>query len=138
MTSAQQVTTVTIPDGGSARNDGLTHTVPAESPPDLIARFTKAADPLPTAVTGLVTAGNDHGFLLADSARDPVAGSQPALVDLGATADAFPEHASALGTTLASWLLPLSGVILIGISSLVAAGILVGSKLRKRPRTLTT
>jgi hypothetical protein len=137
-TSAQQVTTVTIPDGGSAKNDDLTRTVSAESTPDLIARFTKAADPLPTAVTGLVTAGNDHGFLLADSSRDTDAGSQPALVDLGATADAFPEHASALGTTLASWLLPLSGVILIGISSLVAAGILVGSKLRKRPRTLTT
>ena len=135
--STAQLTTISVPTKSAAAHDGLATILQAQPASDLASTVTRAGDPLPTAVTGLVTAGNDHGFLLADAARDTADGSQPELADLGVTATAFPEHTTALGTTLASWLLPLSGVIIIGIGCLVAAGIALRSRFRRRPRTIT-
>lgn len=136
--TGQQLTTVSIPNKGAADHNDLATILQAQPASDLTSGITRAGNPLPTSITGLVTAGNDHAFLLADSARDSAAGSQPELVDLGVTANAFPERTSALDTTLASWLLPLTGVIMIGIGCLVSAGIAIRSRLRRRPRSLTT
>lgn len=136
-TATQKITTVSIPTKGAAEHDDLTSTLTAQPATDLISRFSRAGDPLPTKITGLATARNDHAFLLSDSARNTSAGSQPDLVDLGTRAQAFPHHTGALGTTLASWLLPLIGMIMIGIGCLVAGGIAVRARLRRRPDALT-
>lgn len=134
-TIGQHLTTFSIPGRGAAAHDGLADTVQGKPASDLIDGITRPGNPLPTSIRGLVTAGNDHAFVLADSTRDTAAGSQPELVDLGAATTAYPEHTTALGTTLASWLLPLIGVIMVWIGCFVAAGIAIWSRLHKRPLT---